>query len=91
MKHASAEALRHLAPLLSAVRNFSALQQRTPGTFYREGKAFLHFHEDTAGLFADIKVVGSSFTRVQVSTPEQQAGLLTLIDDVLNTKTQSPC
>jgi hypothetical protein len=90
MKHASAETLHALDPLLGAVRNFSELRERTPGAFYRRGKAFLHFHEDAAGVFADIKLVGSNFTRVLVSTSEQQTGLLALITDALRTKSQSP-
>jgi hypothetical protein len=60
VKHAGGEALARIAPLLDAVRRIAgdALIERKPGTFYRRRDAFLHFHEDPAGLFADLKVQG---------------------------------
>ena len=62
MKHAGAGALRALDPVLKAVRALPGLRERKPGTFYRKSAAFLHFHEDPDGLFADLKV-GSSWKR----------------------------
>ena len=55
MKHASAAALDALEPLLSEVRRAVGLIERKRGIFYRRSRAFLHFHEDAAGMFADVK------------------------------------
>ena len=79
MKHASADSLRLLGPLIEQVRRFEQLREPTPGIFYRKGSAFLHFHEDPAGLFADVKLEGKEFTRLPVGTPGQQDALLTRV------------
>ena len=55
MKHAGLEALDKLEPLLVQLRRFGGLKERGRGVFYRSGKAHLHFHEDPAGLFADLR------------------------------------
>jgi hypothetical protein len=75
MKHAGARALDSLEPLLKLIRSRTALVERRRGVFYRNGAAFLHFHEDPAGLFADMKVDGS-FRRSPVNTAAQQSALL---------------
>ena len=60
MKHAGPAALKRLAPLLTAVRRQApGVTERKPGTFYSKGQALLHFHEDPAGLFADLKISGA--------------------------------
>jgi hypothetical protein len=79
MKHAGPQALEALAPLLRALREDTTLVERTPGSFYRKSKAFLHFHEDLSGLFADLKEDGASFTRYRVSTREEQKALLSRV------------
>ena len=80
MKHAGVDTLAILEPLLSRIRSHAELVERTPGSFYRKSKAYLHFHEDPAGIFADIKLDGSGFTRVRATTPDEQARLLSLIE-----------
>ncbi len=71
MKHAGPAKLAQLAALLDRLRALGRLTERKPGTFYLRSSAFLHFHEDPAGLFADLKADGKSFTRFPVnSTPE---------------------
>ena len=55
MRHARAEALDALEPLLERLRAFAALKERSRGVFYVKSQAFLHFHEDPAGLFADVR------------------------------------
>lgn len=72
MKHASAETLRQLEPLLAQVREIDSLRERKPGIFYRGSSAFLHFHEDAIGLFADVKLGGNHFERIAVSTERQR-------------------
>lgn len=49
-----------------------------PDTLYRGGPAFLRFHDDSAGLFADVKTANSGLTCVHVVTVEQQTKLLEL-------------
>ena len=83
MKHAGPDTLAQLAPLLHRLRGMPGLQERKPGIFYRRGGAFLHFHEDPAGLFADAKLEGRGFQRFAVDTGEQQAGLLEAVAQVL--------
>ena len=52
MKHAGPAALDRLDPLLAEIRTLPGLVEKGRGVFYRRGKAFLHFHEDPAALFA---------------------------------------
>ena len=55
MKHAGQEALDRLEPLLAELRKRDGLKEKSRGIFYRAGRAFLHFHEDPKGMFADIE------------------------------------
>ena len=72
MKHAGAAALDQLEPLLALIRTLPGLKEKGRGVFYRGGKAFLHFHEDPAGLFADVRLAGSEFDRFRVETVEER-------------------
>lgn len=83
MKHAGPDALAKLALLLDGVRKHAALREKKPGTFYRGPTAFLHFHEDPAGLFADLKV-GKAFERFQVTHRSAQNELLKRIAKLLH-------
>lgn len=78
MKHAGPLAIEALADLIAAVRQ-RGLREPRPGVFYRHGKAWLHFHEDKAGLFADIRISGE-WRRFRVSEQQERATLLSLID-----------
>ena len=67
MRHARGAALDQLEPLLTRLRAFDALKERGRGVFYLKSKAFLHFHEDPAGLFADVRAAdGRDFERFKV-------------------------
>jgi hypothetical protein len=79
MKHASVATLERLAPLLDQLRNVPGLVERKPGTFYFRSRAFLHFHEDPLGLFADAKLSSTLFERHRVSTRAEQAALLSAV------------
>jgi hypothetical protein len=79
MKHASPAALNHLAELLSGLRANGALKEKGGGVFYVKSKAFLHFHEDPAGLFADLRV-GSVWERCPVNTRAERKSLLEKIN-----------
>ena len=56
MKHATPKALAQIGSLLGGLRRLPDMVERRPGVFYVKGKAFLHFHEDPKGIFADIKI-----------------------------------
>ena len=59
------------------------LKEKSRGTFYRKSQAFLHFHEDPAGLFADVRLGGADFTRMRVSTKAEQRALMTAVKAAL--------
>jgi hypothetical protein len=73
MKHAGPQALERLEPLIARIRLLPGLVEKSRGAFYRKSRAFLHFHEDPpshedlAGLFADIRVEGDDFERIDVT------------------------
>ncbi len=75
MKHAGPDAHARLAPLLAELRRLAQLREPKPGTFYRGSVAFLHFHEDAAGDFADVKVAGD-WQRSRVVSAKERALLL---------------
>ena len=80
MKHAGAAALERLEPLLRTLRAIAPLKERSSGVFYFKSKAFLHFHEDPAGLFADIRAhPNAKFDRLKV---DEDAGQTTLLEIV---------
>jgi len=73
MKHAGAEALDAIEPLLRQARLLPGLIEKKRGIFSRKSKAFRHFHEDAAGMFADIKLSGDGdYTRLRVSTAAER-------------------
>jgi hypothetical protein len=86
MKHAGAAALDALEDLLAAIRARGALpggfKEKQRGVFYRQGKAWLHFHEDPAGLFADLRA-GADWVRFPVSRPAGRTKLIAAIDRAL--------
>jgi len=75
MKHAGPQALDELEPILREIRKLEGLTEKKRGTFYHRGNAMLHFHEDPAGFFADLKVDGE-FTRLAVNTKREEAEFL---------------
>jgi hypothetical protein len=75
VRHARAAALDELEPLLQQLRPLPGLVEKTRGVFYRQSKAFLHFHEDPTGLYADVRF-GDDFERLRVQTPEEREVLL---------------
>lgn len=82
MKHAGRETLEELDALLKVVRGVPRMVERTPGCFYIGARAFLHFHEDPAGIFADVKLSGEKFERMRVSTKRERERFLTLVRKV---------
>ena len=81
-KHAGPAALDLLEPLMARIRMHVQLKEKKRGSFYRKGKGFLHFHEDPAGLFADV-CTGAENLRLRVSTRREQKALLSKIQELL--------
>lgn len=78
MKHATPVALDALEPLLEKIRRVDGLKERKRGTFYRGSSAFLHFHEDPAGFFADVKT-GAAWERLPATTAADRRALVAVI------------
>jgi hypothetical protein len=77
MKHATPTTLKELAPLLDRLRSFDELIEKSPGSFYRKSKAFLHFHEDPLGIFVDVRLVPTEpFTRLRVTTQRERTAFI---------------
>jgi hypothetical protein len=73
MKHAGKDVLATIEPLLDRLRAIPGLVEKSTGVFYLRSKAFLHFHEDPAGIFADVRLDGVDFERFEVTTRGQSA------------------
>jgi hypothetical protein len=82
MKHATPKTLRVLQPILRTIRRHEKLTERTLGVFYRGSRAFLHFHEDPAGLFADIRV-SADWERLPVNTASERRALVARVASAL--------
>ena len=77
MKHAGAAALDQIEPLIARIRAIPALREKSLGIFYVKSRAFLHFHEDPKGLFADVRSAdGNGFDRFKVDEPASWDGFL---------------
>jgi len=84
MKHAGPDALARISPLLAELRARSVLRESRPGVFQLKSRAFLHFHDDPSGIFADVRLA-EDFVRLPVTSASQQSDLLDRIDDCLST------
>jgi hypothetical protein len=78
VKHATPSALDQLETLLEQLRAVPGLRERSRGVFYRKSQAFLRFHEDPKGLFADLRdAAGKNFDRFNISAETGKAALVT--------------
>jgi hypothetical protein len=75
VRHAGADALDRLEPLLAELRGCDGLVEQRRGVFYRRSRAFLHFHDDPSGLHADVRLE-DEFERRRVETDAERAELL---------------
>ena len=83
MKHANEETFAQLVPLLDQIRcRVPPLKEKGTGKFYLKSSAFLHFHDDPAGIFADLKVAGD-WQRYPVNNDADYARLLSTLDQQL--------
>lgn len=83
VRHATAAALDELEPLLSQLRQLNGLVEKKRGVFYRRSRAFLHFHEDPAGLHADVRLT-TDFERFRVQSVKEQSELLKRVNRCLS-------
>jgi hypothetical protein len=58
------------------------LKEVRRGVFYRRSRAFMHFHDDPSGLYADIRL-DKDFERQRVDTADERLYLLNQIRMVL--------
>ncbi len=85
MRHARDQDLDRLEPLIERLRTLPLLKEKKRGIFYLKSKSFLHFHEDPAGLFADIRNQdGSDFDRFKVDTPEGAEALFARASEIVS-------
>ena len=89
MKHAGSAALDRLEPLLETLRREPRLKEKSRGTFYRSGRAFLHFHEHGDELFADIRLT-DDFERLPATKAAERAALLKLVSKTLGDGNAAP-
>jgi hypothetical protein len=82
VKHADVRALEAVSDLIENLRRRDVLVEKRLGIFYTKGRAFVHFHKDPAGLFADLRR-GSDWQRFPVNDPDECAKLLAIIDQEL--------
>lgn len=78
MKHVSASGLDQLDDLLRELRGIDGLNEKKRGVFYRGSRAFLHFHEDPSGLYADVRI-DAEFERMRVTTKAERKRLLSVV------------
>ncbi|MFC3077951.1 hypothetical protein ACFODL_07625 [Phenylobacterium terrae] len=76
MRHAGPAALDELSDLLEELRALPGVQEKSRGVFYRRSKAFLHFHEDPKGLFADVRGPDGEWERIEVTDAEARTAVL---------------
>ena len=86
MRHITSSSLDRLEPFLAQVRGLEGLREKKRGVFYRRSRAFLHFHEDPEGLFADVRLA-EEFERFRVSSKAEQKALLRRLSDALPKET----
>jgi hypothetical protein len=84
VRHADAAALDRLEPMLDQLRSIPELKEVRRGVFYRRSKAFIHFHDDAAGLYADVRL-GEDFERHRVETEDERRYVVIEIRTALST------
>jgi hypothetical protein len=85
MKHAGETALATIEPMLDEIRGLEGVRERKPGIFYSKSGAFVHFHEDPAGIFADVRR-GREWLRLPVNTGGERRELVRLVREIVGSK-----
>lgn len=78
MRHARDEDLDRVEALLGQLRTLPGMIEKKRGVFYFRSRAFLHFHEDPKGMFADVRAAdgGNAFDRIDVTDAAGQKALV---------------
>jgi len=77
VKHAGSQTLDALAPMLEALRSLDGMREKKTGVFYLKSRAFLHFHEDPARFYCDVRLQPDrEFERFRVSDEDEQQAVL---------------
>ena len=85
MKHAGPDALARLPRILERLRAYPQLKEKSLGVFYLKARAFLHFHEDRAGLFADVRSANDGdFDRFKVDDSTGAEALFLFVEGQLS-------
>ncbi len=84
MRRAGATTLDRIMPLLTELRAHPVLREKTPGHFFLGAREVLHFHDDPAGVFADLRLA-NGFVRLPATTLPEQAEVLGRIEECLET------
>jgi hypothetical protein len=77
--------LDDLEEVLSELRRVDGLTEKSRGVFYRGSRAFLHFHEDPSGTYADVRV-DTEFERLRVTTKAERRRLLSVVRRAARTR-----
>jgi hypothetical protein len=78
VRHATPRTLETLSDLLTELRGIDGIVEKRPGAFSRGSRAFLHFHDDPTGSYADVRL-GAEFERFRVTTKREQRALVSRI------------
>jgi hypothetical protein len=78
VKHVTASGLDELDDVLKELRGVDGLKEKSRGVFYRGSRAFLHFHEDPNGFYADVRI-DADFERMRVTTKAERKRLLSVV------------
>jgi hypothetical protein len=78
VRHVTAAGLDELDDVLSELRGVDGLKEKSRCVFYRGSRAFLHFHEDPSGLYADVRL-DADFERMRVTTKAERKRLLSVV------------
>ena len=79
-----------LRDLFNLLRVQPGVEEQIPGIYRHGGAAFLHFHDGTAGCYADLRVAGK-WMRYPVNSKEERIELLARLKAALpDAKTAGP-
>jgi hypothetical protein len=76
VRHARADDLDRIEPLLAQLRAIGGLTEKSRGVFYRRSKACLHFHADGDDFYADVRIDTDDFERTRATTKTEQRALV---------------
>jgi hypothetical protein len=82
MRHAGEAALDSIESMLDELRQFEGICERNRGIFYQKASAFIHFHEDPAGIFADVRR-DREWVRLPVNKSSERRQFVRLVREIL--------